>query len=234
MKKTLLFTAFAFAGAFAFAQKPGAGDKTAEVGFTGAGLNSFNYTVPELRFRYFLSDNMAVRARFNFGSTTETDKETVKAGGTDIAVERKSADAFGLVLSPGIEMHFAGTDKLSPFYGAQLNLGLGGGNTTDYTNATGGGPGTWTGVGSGNKAQNKTGNTFSIGVSAIMGADYYITDGIFIGGEFGLGIFSMSSTAAGETSTTVGGVETKTKGNETSTTDLFQAFGGGVRLGFRF
>lgn len=234
MKKTLLLAAFAFAGAFAYAQKPGAGDKTAEVSFTGAGLNSFNYAVPELRFRYFIADNMAIRARLSLGSSSNTDKETVDVAGTKIDVERKTSSGFNLGIAPGIEMHFAGTDKLSPYYGAQLNLNLGGATTTEYTNALGGAPGAWAGVAKDNKATNKAGSTFGLGVSAFMGADYYITDGVFVGGEFGLGIFGLSSTGEGENSTTTGGTTTTTKTGTSSSFDLFGVTAGGVRLGFRF
>ncbi|MFN4082847.1 MAG: outer membrane beta-barrel protein [Bacteroidia bacterium] len=235
MKKTLLLAAFAFAGAFAYAQKPGAGDKTAEVSFTGAGLNSFNYNAPELRFRYFLADNMAVRARLSLGSTSSTDKETVNTGGTEVNVERKTGSGFNLGISPGIEMHFAGTDKLSPYAGASLNIGLGGGATIEYTNATGGAPGAWTGVAKDNKATTKKGSTFGLGITMLMGADYYITDGVFVGGEFGLGLFNMTSTGEGETTTKVSGVETKGKSATNSTFDLFGMMpSGGVRLGFKF
>jgi outer membrane protein W len=234
MKKTLLLAAFAFAGAFAYAQKPGAGDKTAEVSFTGAGLNSFNYTVPELRFRYFIADNMAIRARLSLGSSSSTDKEKVTSGGADIDVERKVSSGFNLGLAPGIEMHFAGTERLSPYYGAQLNLSLGGATTTEYKNALGGVPGAYTGVANGNKATNKTGSTFGLGVSAFMGADYYITDGVFVGGEFGLGLFGLSSTGEGENSSTTGGTTTTTKTGTSSSFNLFGVTAGGVRLGFRF
>lgn len=234
MKKTLLLAAFAFAGAFAFAQKPGAGDKTAEVSFTGAGLNNFNYAVPELRFRYFMADNMAIRARLSLGSTSTTDKETVKVGGADVAVERSVSSGFQLGLNPGIEMHFAGTSKLSPYYGAQLGITFGTAATTDYTNATGGGPGAYTGVASGDKASIKTGSTFGLNIGGFMGADYYITDGVFVGGEFGLNLINLTSTGEGETSTTVAGTTNTAKSGTASSFNLFGVFGSNVRLGFRF
>jgi outer membrane protein W len=230
MKKLILSSAFAALSMLAFAQKPTAGSKTAEVNFTGAGLNSFSYTTPELRFRHFATDNMAYRLRVNLGMSSTTDKENT--GGVD--VERKASSGFGLTIAPGIEKHFAGTAKLSPYYGAQLNLGFETASSVDYTNALGGGPGAWAGVASGNKASSKSGSTLGVGIGAFMGADYYITDGVYVGGEFGLGLFNFDSTGEGEESETVGGTTTTTKSGTSSTLELFGVTSGGVRLGFRF
>ncbi len=230
MKKLILSSAFAALSMLAIAQKPTAGSRTAEVNFTGAGLNSFSYTTPELRFRHFATDNMAYRLRANFGMTSSTDKETVSG----VAVERKTSSGFGLTIAPGIEKHFAGTAKLSPYYGAQLNLGFATASTVDYTNAVAGGPGAWAGVADGNKSSSKSGSTFGLGIGAFMGADYYIADGVYVGGEFGLGIFDMSSTGEGENSETIAGTTTTTKTGTTSDFNLFGVTSGGVRLGFRF
>ena len=54
MKKTLLVAAFALAGSFAFAQKPSAGNKTAEVNLNfQTGTAPIGYNLPaELRLRY--------------------------------------------------------------------------------------------------------------------------------------------------------------------------------------
>lgn len=235
MKKLFLSLALVAAGVAAYAQKPAAGDKTAEVSFTGAGLNSFNYTTPELRFRYFASENLAYRLRLSLGSTSTTDKEKVNTGGTtEVEVERKVSSGFNINITPGIEKHFAGTAKLSPYYGAQLNFGFGTASSVALTNATGGGPGAYTGVATGNKAENKTGSTLGLGISTFMGADYYITDGIFVGGEFGLGLFGLTSVGEGENSTTVGSTTTTTKTGTSSSFDLFGVTSGNVRLGFRF
>lgn len=234
MKKLFLSLALVAAGVAAYAQKPAAGDKTAEVSFTGAGLNSFNYTTPELRFRYFASENMAYRLRLSVGSTSSSDKEKVTVGGSEVEVERKVSSGFMFNITPGVEWHLAGTSKLSPYYGAQLNIGLGGGGSTEWTNALGGGPGGYTGVASGNSAKTTNGTMFGFGLSTFMGADYYITDGIFVGGEFGLGLFAMTSTGEGENSSTTGGTTTTTKTGTSGTTDILGVTSGNVRLGFKF
>ncbi|MFN7313489.1 MAG: hypothetical protein ACK5UI_08405 [Bacteroidota bacterium] len=241
MKKLILSAAFVALGVAAFAQKPAAGDKTAEVNFTGFGLNSFNYgagtgnlAIPELRFRYFMSDKMAIRARVGLGSTSETVKEKT-GGASPIDLEAKSSQGFGLTLSPGVEFHFEGTSKLSPYYGAQLGIGFQTGGSLTVTNATGwtrGGG--FTGIAKDDKLERTGQSTFGLNLGVFMGADYYITDAVFVGGEFGLGLFNMTSTGEGEDKETIGGTTTTTKTGTESTFDLFGVTSGNVRLGFRF
>lgn len=231
MKKTLLMAAFALVGTFAFAQKPAAGSKTAEVNvnlsIAGAGIT---YGLPgELRFRYFLSDNAAVRARIGLGSNSTTNSVT---NGTNTA-EIKTNNGFGLSLSPGYEMHFEGTSKLSPYWGGQLNFVMQGGRTVDVTNANVAAP-TPAQINTANKYSSKDGSTITFGLSAFMGADYYIADNVFIGGEFGLGLFSTTSKGEGTETATTGGTENKTTQPKSSSMDLFGVTTGGVRLGFVF
>lgn len=226
MKKTLLVIASALVGTFAFAQKPTAGSKTAEVSFAGGAFSTWAYTVPELRFRYFMADNMAVRARLNIGSTSST-SETAGA----IKVKTEINSGFMISLNPGVEMHFAGTDKLSPYYGAQLGFSFGTSGTTKVTNASsvGGAPTT------GDSYEATTGSTMGLSLGGFMGCDYYVTDAVFVGGEFGLNLFSMTSVGEGETKVTAGGVAAPAAKTGTSGTfNLFGVTAGGIRLGFRF
>lgn len=234
MKKTLLLAAFALAGSIAFAQKPSAGNKTAEVNLNfQTGTSAVNYDLPaELRLRYFLSDNSAVRVRFGLGSAT--DKSSVKsAAGTEATIEDKSG--LGLTLTPGYEMHFEGTEKLSPYAGAQLGIALGGKATTTVTNAASANP-TPGSVIDGASYKRESGSSLGISLGLMMGADYYIADGVFIGAEFGLGLFQMNSTKEGTTTSKLSSTATEQKTTTTkfSTTELFGVTTGGVRLGFVF
>lgn len=234
MKKTLLLAAFAFAGAFAFAQKPAAGSKTAEVNLNfQTGTAPIGYNLPgELRLRYFLSDNAAVRVRLGLGSMSETEKVAAPAPGTEVA-EVKTNYGFGLSLSPGYEMHFEGTSKLSPYWGGQLTIAIQGGKTIDVSNANVANPAPGQVVAN-NKYSEKAGGTTTFGLSVFMGTDYYIADNVFIGGEFGLGLFSSTSVGDGETTVTTGGNTTTGKTLGTSSMSLFGVTTGGVRLGFVF
>ncbi len=235
MKKTLLVAAFALAGSIAFAQKPSAGNKTAEVNLNfQTGTAAVNYNLPaELRLRYFLSDNSAVRVRFGLGSTT--DKKSVKSGTSDVVSDVTVKSGLGLTLTPGYEMHFEGTEKLSPYAGAQLGISLGGKASTEATNSATSAP-TPNSIIDGANYKSTDGSTFGLSLGLMMGADYYIADGVFIGAEFGLGLFSMSSTSEGETvikaSSSANAVTTKIQ--KSSGSELFGVSTGGVRLGFVF
>lgn len=225
MKKLMLIVAFAGVASFAFAQKPSAGDKTAEVGLNlQTGTAPISYTVPELRFRYFTSDDMAYRLRVNLGSSSNTDAYDF---GT-YKWEAKTSTGFGIGLAGGVEKHMKGTSKLSPYMGAELGIGFGTGATATTTN---GSSSDITDAANGDKYELKGGSTFGLGLGLVMGADYYVADGIYVGVEYGLGIFNMTSTGEGET-TTNGGAAVKTATNKTF--DLFGVGGGGVRLGYKF
>ena len=238
-KKSILLSAFALASTFAFAQKPGEGEKTAEVLLNlqigdsplSYGLNSNGGGAPaEIRLRYFLSDMGAVRLRLGLGGGSTT--TNIAGSGVDATV--KTTNGFGLAFFPGYEMHFEGTNKLSPYVGAQLGITMIGGRTIAVTNAINPTPQS-DDVIEGHKYDEKTGSTFGFSAGLMMGADYYLFDGVYIGGEFGLGLFSMSSTGEGEKKTTLsGGSPTTSKILGSNSNSYFGASAGGVRLGIKF
>ncbi len=231
MKKTLLVAAFALAGSFAFAQKPSAGNKTAEVNLNfQTGTAAVGYDLPaELRLRYFLSDNSAVRIRFGIGSNSA--KSSVTNGTNTADITDKSG--LGLLITPGYEMHFEGTSKLSPYAGAQLGIGMLGKASREVKNASVANP-TPGNIVVDDTYKNTDGSILVLNLGLMMGADYYIADGVFIGGEFGLGLFGMSSTGEGEQVVKMGATTTTTKTTKSSTSELFGVTTGGVRLGFVF
>ncbi len=231
MKKTLLVAAFALAGSFAYAQKPTAGNKTAEVNLNfQTGSSAISYDLPaELRLRYFLSDNAAVRIRFGMASGTE--KSSVSNGTNSADITTKTG--FGLTLTPGYEMHFEGTDKLSPYVGAQLGIALGGKQSVEVTNASVAAP-TQGNITVGDSYSSTAGSAFGLSLGFMMGADYYITDGVYLGGEFGLNLFTMASIGEGTTTTKIGGQSLDVKDPASSASQLFGVSTGGLRLGFVF
>lgn len=233
MKNLFLTLVLALTSVSVFAQKPIAGSKTAEVNLNfQVGTAPINYDLPaELRFRYFLADKTAFRLRLGLGSNTS--KSAVLNGAGDVTSDITNKSGLGLNLGLGLEKHFDGTEKLSPYVGAQLGFLLGGKATTDVTNSTSASPNPGQVV-SGHSYKSESGSTFGIGLGLYMGADYYIKDNVFIGGEFGLGLFSSSSTAEGSTTVNNGVAETTVKAPKSSTSSLFGVSTGGVRLGFVF
>ncbi|MES2778791.1 MAG: hypothetical protein V4651_02740 [Bacteroidota bacterium] len=241
MKKTILSLAFVAMGVAAFAQKPAAGDKTAEFNLNfqtgtsgvayGLGATALAGT-PELRLRYFMADDMAIRLKIGMGMGTTTAQQTATIAGAEVTAETKTNSGFGLALTPGIEKHFAGSTKLSPYVGAELPIGFGTGATVEVSN---GDNAAGTPTGSGDSYKSEGGSQFNLGLRLVLGADYYIADGLYLGVEGGLGIFGMGSTGdatVNSTTSTVKAPEIKTPGG--STFSLFGAMAGTVRLGYKF
>jgi len=210
--------------------KPGKGDVTAEFGLSGGIINSDFHlnegTSGLLRGRFFLSNSLALRVGVNIGF----DKQTTNFYGTgtfdgEVGTEKNSSSLF--LLNVGIEKHFAGTKRLSPYVGADLMFGSNsqksvldntdGSIYVDDFNSEVKGPG-----------------AFGFGLRGVIGADYYFAKHVYLGVEGGLGFMSVKD---GETTTTV------TTGG-TSTTVTTESAGSnfgfspsvitGVRIGFVF
>lgn len=172
MKNTLLVLALTFAAAFsAQAQdsttsdfKPVAGDKTIEVGSSLFFSHDY-YTGITLQFRKFTSNTHAFRI-----STGAHINNTDDGKG--------ASSTFGvLTISPGLERHFTGTSRLSPFIGAELPLSVSYGSYEDDTQKVKGG------------GSNGYGRSYKgVGLVAVAGVDFYIVKNFYVGLEFGAGI----------------------------------------------
>ncbi len=224
---------------FGYSQKQVAGDKTAEVNLNlQFGTAGVSYNLPgELRLRYFLTDKSAIRLRLGLGSSSNTNlaSTTTKTSVTNGTIQSDITVKSGLGVSftPGYEMHFKGSYALSPFIGAQIGITLLGGSSREVTNASVPNP-IPTDINPLNKYSSKTGSTSIIAFGFMMGADYYVTDAVYIGGEFGLNIFSSSKTEKGSTTSTVGSIITENPLLASSSTGLFGVNTGGFRLGYKF
>lgn len=216
MKKIFLIAVGFFAFQAANAQedasyKPTTGTLTTEVLLTG-GLNAANFDLNGggVKFRYFLKDDLAFRVGLGLDN-----EKTEAIAGTLTTTKKTAANTVKL----GVEKHFAGTNRLSTYGGADLMLGFGK-NTTDaiFDN------------GNYNKLEQKRSG---FGVAVFTGADYYIVKKVYLGVEAGLS-FMTENLKDAKNSTKVGNVTNTTttpgsKGN-TLATDVF----GGVRLGYQF
>jgi hypothetical protein len=232
MKKLILSLAMLAAGAAAFAQKPAAGNITTEIGLsslfgTPANPTTLNIPVGMFRFRYFLNEGLAVRANLGFGMGTNTQNIDNAPTTPLITGEIKTKGTnFGIAL--GVEKHLEGTEKLSPYIGAEFGFSSQS-STTEATNSANG----TTITGSGDSFKRDGGGITSIAFNAMIGADYYITDRVYFGAELGLGLFRSSSTADSETTSTVGGTATTVKalGSSSSGFGLLPQTIGQIRLG---
>ncbi len=223
-----------------WAQKPGAGAITAEylldlsqLGlFTAGSGNPYSLVNQSVRARYFFNDDLALRVHLGLNGNKEEEKFAENSDGTG-NVGTRSAKYNKITFGVGAEKHFAGTDRLSPFVGFQIlftatsasedwNNYDGSGYATDYTL-------TITNSATVMSTNYNAGSTISVG--PYIGFDYYITDAIYLGTEFGLGFSSTSNkdvtieTKVGNTTTTQKTLGGKSGGFYTSAL-------GSIRFGF--
>jgi outer membrane protein W len=224
MKKlAILVGAIALTGS-TFAQKPSDAAMSLE-GQLGFNASTMTFNAPSLRFRYFVTENIAGRLTLGIDNTSETfnyyETENTNGGGSGTEVNKTS----GVMIGIGGEYHFAGTDRLSPYGGLDIMIGMGN-STNEWTNYDGTG-----------YAADFTANidapTSSFGVNLVAGTDYYFAENFYLGLELGLG-FSSLTVKEGTTSVTSGGVTV----TNVSNTEKYSSFGNNFisqfRLGWRF
>ncbi len=227
MKKLMLIAVFASVATIAFAQKPTAGSITTEIGLTSVIGTPTNAANPAglaqgvLRGRYFMNEGMAVRASFGLGMGSTT--TTLTGGAADQETVTKTT---GFALGLGIEKHLSGTSKLSPYIGGELGFGIGSGSI-EITNLGGV---------NGDKSTTTGGGTTNLRLNALIGADYWIVERVYIGAELGVGLFGSTSTAEAETETVIGGATAKvtTPGSKGSSFGINPNALGLVRIGLLF
>jgi opacity protein-like surface antigen len=195
MKKLILALVFVI-GVSAISQaqyKPEAGDKNLEINF--APLGGTPVSIPGIKFRSFMSATSAFRLGVFVGynnTTTITQEEDFDVDNNNEQLDlelRDKKSTFSFAIQPGIEKHFAGTDRLSPYIGGFVNLGYT--SKTDYSESqTVTGPITDTDL---FLADTKTSTgQLNLGLNAVAGFDYYFAAKLYIGAEIGFG-FAMNN-----------------------------------------
>ncbi|RYD71195.1 MAG: hypothetical protein EOP53_24085 [Sphingobacteriales bacterium] len=186
MKKLLLTAAVvSLAAGATLAQdsdfKATAGNKTLEanVNLFGKGdstISLMNNHLNQIKVRYFMNENTALRLGFNVGIHTETEPGATSG-------DKTTNRSFTLSIMPGIEKHFEGTDRLSPYIGAEVGIALDSRKTTvvedGKTFAT-------TGTSDGKRGY------FQFGLNALAGFDFYVARHLYVGYELGFGVIVKS------------------------------------------
>jgi hypothetical protein len=223
MKKIFLFAAAAmFIGTAANAQdvyKQTGGEQNIEVLFAPLGGSPIG--INGIKYRKFTSATTAWRAEVFLGFSNSTDIGTdFNSSGEPVEVKDRSS-AFDIVLSPGLEWHLPGTDRLSPYYGAVANIGLS--RSTERSEF----------VPDNSVEENTTKNgSLSLGLAGVGGFDFYFADNIYMGAEIGVG-FGFTSLSDTVQESTVSGSETVETPNGSSL-DFGPIVQGRIRLGILF
>jgi len=201
-----------------FAQKPADSKFSLETELNLAGTT---VTVPGIKLRYFMSETIVIRLGIDYNSHKDTyNPSDSTLSGTWVE------SGSGMAISPGIEYHMAGTDRLSPYVGFGISIGSGSDNT-EGTNATD----AWTHMDGISTSSEMPWSSFGWGL--IAGADYYFADSFYAGLELSLGSSAMTY-KAGDTSTTSGGTTITTTSDEMKMASMGVSASGGIRLGWRF
>lgn len=221
MKKIFLLAAAALLiGSTANAQdvfKQQGGEQNIE--FLFAPLGGSPIGINGVKYRKFTSATTAWRATVFLGFNSATD---IMLGGDDGTTELKmNMSEFNIQIAPGIERHFPGTDRLSPYYGAEALIGFM--NTREKEEFL---------VGDDIEEGTVKNGSLTLGANAICGVDYYFHDNIYIGAELGFGLQFTTDFDTVEESTA--------EGSETTETPNGNSFGigpnvvGQIRAGFLF
>ena len=246
MKKILMVAALA-ATSIVAAQaqsefKPKAGDVTTDVSLFANGLfanptalykgnvasgvssNKFDLsTVGVLKGRYFFQDDLALR--LSLGLSSPSVKSTLEEANHSLENKYRATTLyFGL----GVEKHFTGTDRLSPYVGAELHVG------SYTTNAESNDTRTVGTIVTKTNQQIKAAPGFTFGGGLFMGADYYIAPKVFLGLEAGLNIdaYSLGKTT-NITTINVTGQPTQTTDNSGKTKYSGSSLNTDLQVGFK-
>jgi Putative OmpA-OmpF-like porin family len=228
MKKVILSMAVALACVTgAQAQKQTGGEKNIEVNFAPLGGNPVSMS--GIRLRMFNSESSAIRIGLFVGGTSSETITQEADNDLDLLETMDTDKSFDFSIRAGYEMHFAGTDRLSPYVGGEIMFGSG--STTSEVQSQ---------YVDNNDPQVMTtiskGGTSMFGVNLVAGVDYYIADALYLGAEIGFG-FANSKDKENETTyeNPMDGLEASTSTlDNTKSSSWGPNYQGTIRLGWLF
>jgi len=181
---------------------PSAGAKAISFSFDGFSLGGFNGGIGG---KYFLADAIALRASVGMVSANQ---EAIANPGTGEVGADGYQKASQMSASVGGEYHFL-TSRVSPYAGAQVVFSS---TSTESKNADE--AATATAIDQTTVKNNVNGELgylagTGLGFSALLGAEFFITDGLSLSGEYNLGYMGLSRPDQ-ERIRTQNNVETKT------------------------
>ena len=177
------------------AQKFQGGEKNLEVNFSPLSENPV--AIDGIRFRMFNSESSAIRVGFSISGQKDVSVYSPQfvdygggSNGSDVTIPDllETNRSFGFSIRPGYEKHFAGTDRLSPYVGAELAFSMERSTLTREFH-------------DGNTAESDaapeqrqvwdmtvTTGSSTLGLNALAGFDFYFTDNLYLGAEISLGL----------------------------------------------
>jgi hypothetical protein len=231
MKKIFLSVAVLLAAATASIAQDGmkavSGSKTIEVQASSPFASGTPFRIDNIRARYFLSDNMAVRIQFGIFANNSSRIDTFNNGSTLEDKER----LLNINIKPGIEKHFEGTDRISPYVGAEIDFAIQSVSQIDERATATNSVGTVT-----TKGQNGRGEDgyTRIGLNLVAGADFYIFKNLYLGTEIGWGLQRQNLATIKTELSGFDGAQAPKDVERGGTTTIGTNFVGAFRLGWVF
>ena len=224
MKKLFVLAGAVVLSSSLCAQKPTADNPFSLEGQLSYNTSSLSFNAPSLRMRYFIMDDLAARVSLSINNASTKDyyyELPDNAGGEGTEINKTSLTMISL----GAEKHFAGTEKLSPYVGADLVFGMG--NTSAKWDKFDG-----TGYNADFTAAAKAPISM-FGINLVAGTDYYFAENFYVGLELGLGFQSVTE-KAGEFEFTTAGTTTTSLSEPAKSSSFGNNFIGNARIGWRF
>lgn len=233
MKKFFLAAALVAMSATAFAQDeflPEKGSISTEVQFNPFSNNFETFKIDQLKVRYFIGDNQALRfgIGFSFGSD-KNDNST-----TDVEAWKKvSNGSFSINL--GYEQHFVKRGRIDLYAGAGIGYERTFASSKKYYKDNNG----FSEAKTNNYYENAAGeyvraeNIF--GVDIFTGIDFYVYKGLYVGAELGLNLNFGSTPKISDEVSGTGIDKTKTEyDNKVKTFNFATVCTPALRLGWTF
>lgn len=199
--------------------KPNAGSNNLEFQFAPLGGSPIG--ISGIRFRRFTTPTSAMRANVFLGinHTSTITQDADNNGAKELKTKETTID---FSVRPGIEKHFSGTDRLSPYVGAEVDLGI---RTSSKKQEVQNG----TDVAE-NKIKNETG-AFRFGINAVAGFDFYFAKKLYLGAELGFGVALNTPL---KTKTTSASTTVESKVDKDNTINFGPNVVSAIRLGYIF
>ncbi|MDR1591570.1 MAG: outer membrane beta-barrel protein [Prevotellaceae bacterium] len=220
MKKNLLLVVFLSVSAFSFAQK---GSFGTEVYFRPWNAQNVFTLIDGLKARYFVTDNIAVRAVLGYTRTGGTAYSTIAIGAnTNMELKTVSSNS-SFTFNPGVEYQFKTFNKVALYAGVEGHFNL----RSDLTKNTNDQDDDYT------LTKNQNGST-AFGVALFTGLDYRLTEHFYVGTELGLS-YTTESARKRKDKAVVSGQTTETTVENKDRTSSFATFVlPSIRLGWTF
>ena len=197
------------------------GDMNLEIQMASPFAAGEPFSLDGVKFRYFLSNTSAFRLNVNVNASSNTDiTQQEDADIDELELKDKTAD-FEFKIAPGYEIHFSGTNKLSPYVGGDVVLNFARNSVKEDLQVV-----------KDVKYTKTSDGSFTFGLNGVAGFDYYFAKSLYIGAELNYGL-NMTSEFATKTTSDVEGVK-DTEDKNGGSFSFAPAAMGKFKLGFIF